>query len=78
MVRDGFPNSEEGSWIPGKERAERVLASADEVALQARHPIRVAWEVQAGDRRKDWRMVHGLFDVKRRGRQKVQKIGGRK
>ena len=32
-----------------------------------------AWEVQAaGDRRKDWRMVHGLFDVKRRGGQKVQ------
>ena len=30
----------------------------DEVALQA-----LLWEVQAGDRRKDWRMVYGLFDV---------------
>ena len=36
----------------------------------------VAWEVQAGDCRKDRRMVNGLFDVKRRGRQKVPKFGG--
>ena len=28
-------------------------------------PSGSAWEVQAGDRRKDWRMVYGLFDVKR-------------
>ena len=57
----------------------------DEVALQALlpwHPSRSAWEVQAGDRRKDWRMVYGLFDVKRRGtespsvsRQKMRSFG---
>ena len=40
----------------------------DEVALQALlscHPSGSAWEMQAGDRCKDWRMVHGLFDVER-------------
>ena len=47
MVSDGFQAQKRGSWIPGKERAERVLANAisieilfrvecvDEVALQA-------------------------------------------
>ena len=28
MVSDGFQTERRGSWIPGKERAERVLASA--------------------------------------------------
>ena len=28
MVSDGFQTQKRGSWIPGKERAERVLASA--------------------------------------------------
>ena len=40
-------------------------------------PSGVAWE-QAGGCRKEWRMVHALFDVKRRGRQEDQKFGGRK
>ena len=41
----------------------------DEVALQAmlqQHPGGVAWEVQAGGRSKDRRMVNGLFDFERR------------
>ena len=46
----------------------------DEVALQAmpqQHPGRVAWEVQAGGRSKEWRRVNGLFDVEwRRGQKK--------
>ena len=53
MVSDGF-----------QERAEGVLASAALQALLQLHPGRVAWEVQAGGRRKDWRMVYGLFDLK--------------
>ena len=37
MVRDGFQTQKRGSWIPGKERAERVLAGA--VAIDGRKEL---------------------------------------
>ena len=58
----------------------RVVECVDKVSLQAQlswHPSRSAWEVQASDRRKDWRMVYGLLNVEWRGRQEEQKLGGR-
>ena len=82
MVSDGFQTQKRGSWIPGKERAERGLASAISIDGREEWTCKFcsesdAWEVQAGDRRKDWRMDYGPFDVTRGGRQKVQIFGGR-
>ena len=74
--REGFrgsrgKNEQKESWrVRSRLRSGRVNSAR--VALEAvlpQHPSGVAREVQAGGCRKEW------IDVKRRGRQKGQKIG---
>ena len=92
MVSDGFQTQKSGWWISVKERAERVLASEWMCKFCSESKVWTRWrcrrcyhdipaglrgKAQAGDRRKDWRLVYGLFDVNRGGRQNVQKFGGR-
>ena len=39
MVSDGFQAQKRGSWIPGKERAERVLANA--ISIDERKDVQI-------------------------------------
>ena len=82
MGSDVFQTQRRGSWIAGKERAEKVLA--DDISVDSRSRmfgragvaddasttfLRVFGNVPAGSGGEDRRMVNGLFDVKRRRRQ---------